>query len=321
MESVQRPNCTALVRQGPRTGLPCSIFAGDGIFHEHCFRHVPKELKTEEEAECPVCLIVKKISWIASCRCKRFFCRECLIAHQDTVQGTTTCPLCREPMNDVKILGTHRAIRVRQLPSEVVRDFTFTTVDGVACSISELPHEDQLAYNGGYYLSMPQTRSTDLAVMKPVFDELRRRRWEKIVKTIPEPTDYLLALEKYEDYIKKENGEDYEQYQIHLSRTKMFPHCITHVYWVARRNNSYIMFGKAGDHFFSLVASRNKKGEWRIGVCGVISIEQDLTNLRERSSYFYNLYRIEAREAFETGFTHYDYREFDPESDDSYDSD
>lgn len=128
-KSSERPTCQATVLRGPRKGLPCSLFAGDGIFGEFCFRHTPEDLllkvgssetqekietpesqekienqeKTDsQEDECIICQEKVSIGWISSC-CKRSACKACLIRHQDTVKGKTNCVRCYKPLNNEEV--------------------------------------------------------------------------------------------------------------------------------------------------------------------------------------------------------------------------
>lgn len=322
MAQVLRPNCTGIVRSGPRTGLPCSVYSGDGPFVDYCFHHVPEGLTLEDGEQCTICLEEKKISWISSCACKLFYCKECLVKYQNTVRGVTDCPTCRMPMNDTSILANRehrsvsRRITERTRPSEVVLDFNFTLHDGVACSVTDLPQEDQEEFLRRNYIlplqQFPGTKYNDLNVIAPALDKLREKRIKKLMKKVG--TDPFVIVKEYEKYITEENYEDYkavnnmsgEEYKAaeDLLPTKMFPFNIEHIYWVASDGISYFCFYRDDKrHGFSdtkkrencFVARRNGN-KWKFVLYLDQSVAEFLTDLKKEMSYFYNLYRVDARE-------------------------
>lgn len=318
MAQVQRPNCTGIVRSGPRTGLPCSVYAGDGIFAKHCFHHVPEELTLEAEEQCTICLEEKKISWISSCSCKLFYCKECLVKYQNTVRGVTNCPTCRMPMNDTTVFRqvSHHSRPVSRRPPEVVLDFNFTLYDGVACSVTDLPEEAQEDFlRRNYILPLKQfvsTKYNDPNVIALALDKLREKRIKKLMKRVG--TDPFAIVKEYERYISEENYEDYnavnnmsgEEYKDDEEPLpiKMFPYNIDHIYWVASDGTTYICFySDTYRHNFSDIErrpncfmARRNGDKWKFALYLNQSVVEFLTELKKEMSYFYNLYRVDARE-------------------------
>lgn len=320
MAQVQRPNCTGIVRTGPRTGLPCSVYAGDGIFGDYCFHHVPEELTLEDEEQCAICLEEKKISWISSCPCKLFYCKECLVQYQNTVRGVTDCPTCRMPMNDTSMLSKYRSRRQRQLerPSNVRLDFTFLWYDTVACSVTELPPEAQEDYWRTNYIQplyqFLETKYRDLNVIAPALDWLRKKRVKKLMKSVGE--DPVTIVKEYEKYILEENYEDYsvvnnmpgENYRSIYGdnvSTKMFPYNISHIYWVCSHDNSYICFYRDTASQKNCFMARQVGKKWVLALYLEQLVVDCLSDLEVAMPYFYKQYRVDARE-FWQGELYYD---------------
>lgn len=296
VETAVRPNCTALVRHGPRAGLPCSVYAGSGNFKEFCFHHT--QVGLEEEEECSICLETKKISWIGSCRCKTFFCKECLADYQNAIRSITNCPVCRDPMNDVWILRPPPP-----LPPQVVRDFTFIMFGDVPCSVSELPEEQQGRYFkpwGQLYIPFMKT-DTDISIIKPALDALRKRRIAKIKEQLGDDATIEQIVEKYEEYMQVETWEDYDNHRRSEDDDysgRKFPHNVTTVYWahfVGKKYKSYLMFFESNAYDFTFCATNSKTG-WIFSLWRVDFPVEELNCLRESRPSWYKQYRIDTRE-------------------------
>lgn len=303
-----RNNCKALVRTGPREGLPCSVFAGSGIFSEYCFHHVPENLTLEEEDECAICYSIKKVSWVSGCPCKIFYCKDCLVTYQHVKSGVTKCPTCDLPMNDFNILARSRAPRSQRreivlppLPSEVVRDFTFTWRE-VPCSVSELSDQEQREYFYFYQhekLQYRQTFATDMSVLEPVFDFLRKKRVEKVIERIGSGASPLDIVTEYEKIIAK---EDKDMYSLTCNEfptdKKAFPYDIVTIYWVAKWKNNVICIYSSDVSTIGMFIAVRKKSGWKtsLGFYHINDAEITLAQMKQRIPYFYYLYRVDARE-------------------------
>lgn len=286
---MERKNCQFTFFEGVRRGLACEGYTGSGIFKDACFEHIDKS--NDESQECIICFEIMNVFWLGSCRCKRFVCKGCLLKHV-TVKNKPCCPMCNDPLRDV---------RMESFPSSVYLDFTYCGGDRDIHLVSSIPIEDQIEYLEGISprKKLIKPTSTDISVINPALDALRRKRLDKVISNLvkdgksPTHDNVLIG---YEYYLRNDVYEDYnDDPEIMNESYPSFPYNISRIYWTASHRDTYVILYKTYLSEIDILFVGSKSNEqWSFQLVGI----EDLIDLKRLlPHYFYNLYKVDCREA------------------------